>query len=51
MSVATVRPLMVVESALELIGGTPMVKLKKFASPDMAEIWAKCECPEPRAAR
>lgn len=43
MSVLTARPLVVVESAIDLIGGTPMIKLKKFAGPDCAEIWAKCE--------
>ena len=39
------RPLTVVDSALELIGGTPMVRLARFAPPGdaMGEVIAKCE--------
>jgi cysteine synthase A len=47
MSAVTARPLTVAESVVDLIGGTPMVKLKKIATPDMAEIWAKCEFMNP----
>ncbi len=36
------RPLTVVDSALELIGNTPMVRLSRYA-PDGAEVWGKCE--------
>lgn len=41
-SVAT-RPLVVADSALELIGNTPIVKLSRFSGPEIAEIWGKCE--------
>lgn len=36
------RPLTVVDSALELIGNTPIVRLSRYA-PDGAEVWGKCE--------
>lgn len=38
----TARPLAVVDSALELIGNTPMVRLSRYA-PDGGEVWGKCE--------
>ncbi len=37
----------VVDSVLELIGSTPMVRLKKVVPPDAAEIWAKLEAFNP----
>jgi len=43
MSVETARPLVVVDSALDLIGNTPMVRLSRFAGSGTAEILAKCE--------
>ena len=42
MSVVAARPLAVVDSAIDLIGRTPMIRLLRFA-PDGAEILAKCE--------
>jgi cysteine synthase A len=36
-----------VDSVLELIGSTPMVRLKKVVPPDAAEIWAKLEAFNP----
>src|SRR5580765_6486452 len=32
-----------VNSMLELIGGTPLVRLRHLAGPDMADIFCKCE--------
>jgi O-acetylserine dependent cystathionine beta-synthase len=43
MTPAAVRPLLVVDSALDLIGNTPMVRLSRFAGEGTAEILAKCE--------
>jgi len=43
MSVETARPLVVADSALDLIGNTPMVRLSRFAGSGAAEILAKCE--------
>ncbi|HEV8267650.1 MAG TPA: cysteine synthase A [Thermoanaerobaculia bacterium] len=43
MTVATARPLVVVDSALDLIGNTPMVRLRRFTGAGAAEILAKCE--------
>jgi cysteine synthase A len=39
--------LRVVDSVLELIGSTPMVRLKNVVPPDAAEIWAKLEAFNP----
>ncbi|NLY94788.1 MAG: cysteine synthase A [Myxococcales bacterium] len=33
----------VVDSVLELIGHTPVVRLRNLAGPDSAEVWVKCE--------
>ena len=33
----------VVDSILELIGNTPLIKLNNLVTPDSAEIWAKLE--------
>jgi O-acetylserine dependent cystathionine beta-synthase len=46
MTTTTMRPLTVADSALDLIGGTPMVRLSRFAGGNgegVAEILAKCE--------
>lgn len=43
MTVTVNRPLVVADSALDLIGSTPMVRLRRFAGADAAEILAKCE--------
>jgi cysteine synthase A len=43
MTVVAVRPLTVADSALDLIGHTPMVRLARFAGEGAAEILAKCE--------
>jgi len=46
MDEVAVRSLVVVDSALQLIGGTPMVRLSRFgadAGAEIAEIYAKCE--------
>jgi cysteine synthase len=37
------RPLSVVESALDLVGRTPLLALRRFGGSDAAEIWGKCE--------
>jgi cysteine synthase A len=31
------------DSLLDLIGNTPLVRLRRLAGPDVAEVWAKCE--------
>jgi cysteine synthase A len=41
------RPLVVADSALDLIGGTPMVRLARFAGEGAAEILGKCEFMNP----
>jgi cysteine synthase A len=33
----------VVHNILQLIGGTPLVKLRRLADPEHAEVWVKCE--------
>ena len=43
MTVLAARPLVVADSSLGLIGGTPMVRLSRFAGSGTAEILAKCE--------
>ncbi|HMA28976.1 MAG TPA: cysteine synthase family protein [Thermoanaerobaculia bacterium] len=43
MTVLAARPLVVADSALDLIGSTPMVRLSRFAGTGAAEILAKCE--------
>ncbi len=43
MTVLAARPLVVADSALDLVGGTPMVRLSRFAGSGTAEILAKCE--------
>lgn len=43
MTQVAARPLLVCDSVVELIGSTPMVKLRRFSGPDAAEVWAKCE--------
>ncbi len=43
MTVRAARPLVVADSVLDLIGGTPMVRLARFAGEGAAEILAKCE--------
>ncbi len=43
MTVAAQRPLVAVESALDLIGRTPLLHLGRFGGDGAAEIWAKCE--------
>jgi cysteine synthase A len=43
MNVLAARPLVVADSSLGLIGGTPMVRLSRFAGSGTAEILAKCE--------
>ncbi|HEX5856059.1 MAG TPA: cysteine synthase family protein [Thermoanaerobaculia bacterium] len=43
MTVLAARPLVVADSALDLIGSTPMVRLSRFAGGGAAEILAKCE--------
>jgi cysteine synthase A len=32
-----------VKTLLDLIGGTPMVRLRRLTGPEHAELWAKCE--------
>jgi len=36
-------PAVAVNSMLELIGGTPLVRLRHLVTPDMADIFCKCE--------
>src|SRR5678815_2939500 len=36
-------PAVAVSSMLELIGGTPLVRLRHLPTPDMADIFCKCE--------
>jgi O-acetylserine dependent cystathionine beta-synthase len=43
MTVLAARPLVVADSALGLVGNTPMVRLSRFAGSGTAEILAKCE--------
>jgi cysteine synthase A len=43
MTVRAASPLVVADSVLDLIGGTPMVRLRSFAGDGAAEILAKCE--------
>jgi len=46
MGEVAVRPLTVVDSAVDLIGGTPMVRLSRFgarAGADSGDVFAKCE--------
>src|SRR5512141_1367074 len=43
MTVLAARPLVVADSALDLVGNTPMVRLTRFAGSGTAEILAKCE--------
>ncbi|MEO6324061.1 MAG: cysteine synthase A [Thermoanaerobaculia bacterium] len=43
MNLVSARTLAVAESALELIGNTPIVRLGRFCPSDAAEVWAKCE--------
>lgn len=43
MTEAAVRCLQVADSALGLIGNTPMVRLTRFSGANAGEIWAKCE--------
>jgi len=43
MTVRAARPLVVADSVLDLIGGTPMLRLRRFAGEGAAEILAKCE--------
>ena len=43
MSVVAARPLVVADSALDLVGNTPMVRLTRFAGSGAAEILVKCE--------
>jgi len=43
MTVLAARPLVVADSALDLVGNTPMVRLSRFAGGGTAEILAKCE--------
>ena len=43
MNLVSARVLVVAESALELIGNTPIVRLARFCPSDAAELWAKCE--------
>ena len=47
MNLVSARSLAVAESALELIGNTPIVRLSRFCPPDSAELWAKCEFMSP----
>jgi cysteine synthase A len=37
------RPLRVTGKILDLIGGTPLVRLRHLAGDDVAEVWCKCE--------
>jgi cysteine synthase A len=32
-----------VDTLLDLIGNTPLVRLRRMASPEVAEVWGKCE--------
>src|SRR4026207_835421 len=32
-----------VKTLLDLIGGTPIVRLQRLGGPEHAEVWAKCE--------
>src|SRR5512143_1122875 len=50
MTVLAARPLVVADSALDLIGSTPMVRLSRFAGTGAAEILAKCEVLNPGAS-
>ncbi|MFI5198518.1 MAG: PLP-dependent cysteine synthase family protein [Thermoanaerobaculia bacterium] len=43
MTVLAARLLVVADSALDLVGNTPMVRLSRFAGSGAAEILAKCE--------
>lgn len=43
MNLVSARPLTVANSALELIGNTPMVRFGRYCPKDSAELWAKCE--------
>jgi O-acetylserine dependent cystathionine beta-synthase len=43
MSLVAARPLTVADSAVDLIGHTPMVRLSRFAGEGTAEILGKCE--------
>ncbi|MBL8115007.1 MAG: cysteine synthase family protein [Acidobacteria bacterium] len=47
MTVAAARPLTVVDSVLDLIGSTPVVRLRRFLGRDVAEVFAKCEFMNP----
>ncbi len=40
---SSTRPLVVVDSSLELIGNTPMVRLRTFGADTESELYAKCE--------
>ncbi len=40
-------PSPVVESVIDLIGGTPLVRLRRVVAEGGAEVWAKCEQLEP----
>ena len=40
---AAVRRSHKLESLTDLIGGTPVVRLRKLAGDDCAELWGKCE--------
>lgn len=47
MTVAAARPLTVVDSVLDLIGSTPVVRLRRFLGRDAADVFAKCEFMNP----
>ncbi len=47
MTVAAARPLTVVDSVLDLIGNTPVVRLRRFIGRDAADVFAKCEFMNP----
>lgn len=47
MTVAAARPLTVVDSVLDLIGNTPVVRLRRFLGRDAADVFAKCEFMNP----
>ena len=36
-------PAVAVNSTLELIGGTPLVRLRHLVEPGMADVFCKCE--------
>ena len=38
-----IRPLRVTTRILDLIGGTPMVRLRHLPGADAGEVWCKCE--------